>query len=449
MNRRDFLTGAAATGLAASLPRKARAAWSPNDVVNVAIVGIRGDSRGQPTWTRLGRGQDHYEALSGLKNVRITHVVDIDERHFATTLPKLKNRFGGEPKTETDVRRVLDNRDVHAITVAVPDHWHALMTVWGCQAGKDVYVEKPICQNLFEGRKMIEAARKYNRVVQCGTQRRSGRTVQEAVKFLRGGGLGKLYSARCAVLRARDPIGRVPDGPVPEGVNYDLWLGPARKRPFNELRFHYTWHWFWDYGTGELGNNGIHVLDVMRWAIGKREHPQRVHCVGGLHDRGAPTDQETPNTQYATWEYADGTILRCDVQGWYCGSQAGGSVIYGTEGWMDLDAAGGPKIHLGRKNEPGPDLAQGLAPGERRRDPVAEHFQNFVDCVRARKPQALAADVEEGFMSTAVCHLGNISYRVGRALVFDGKSERFVNDAEANKLLTRDYREPFVVPEKV
>jgi predicted dehydrogenase len=450
MNRRQFLAGTAAAGAAATLSKPGAAGIGPNDIVNVAIVGIRGESQGQPTWTRLGRGQDHYAGLSGVKNARITHVVDIDERHFATVLPKLKSRWGGDPKTETDVRRILDNRDVDAITIAVPDHWHALMTVWACQAGKDVYVEKPVCHNLFEGRKMVEAARKYKRVVQAGTQRRSNQVTKEAIKFLQSGGLGKLYAARCSVLRPRDPIGHKPDSAVPEGVHYDLWLGPAPQRPFNELRFHYTWHWFWDYGDADLGNNGVHVLDILRWGIGKREHPRRIHCAGGLFDKGAPTDQETPNTQYVTFEYADGTNLRCDVQGWYGGSDGGGSFIYGTDGWMDLGGREGPKIFLGRKNEPGPDLRKALAGGRLDDDEGPDpHFHNFIECVRSRKWQDLAADVEEGYMSTALCHLGNISYRLKRPLVFDGRSERFPDDAEANRFLTREYRRPFVVPEKV
>jgi predicted dehydrogenase len=449
MNRREFLSGAAATGLAATLPRRARANWSPNDVINVAVIGIRSDNKGQPTWTTLGRGQDHYHAISGVKNVCITHVVDVDERHFATTLPKLKEKWGGDPKTETDFRRILDNKDVHAITIAVPDHWHALMTILACQAGKDVYVEKPVCHNLFEGRRMVEASRKYNRIVQAGTQRRSSPMVQEAVKFLRSGGIGKLNTARCAVIRPRDPIGHRPDGPIPQGVHYDLWLGPAPARPFNELRFHYSWHWFWDYGDADLGNNGIHVLDVLRLALDKNEHPKRIHCVGGRWEGGAPTDQETPNTQFATYEYADGTILRCDVQGWYCGREQGGAIIQGSEGWIDLDAREGAKVYLGRKNEPGPDLGKGLAPGQRTSDTTREHFQNFFDCMRSRKREAQVADIEQGFLSTAICHLGNIAYRTGRTLLFDSKTERFPNDAEANKYLTREYRKPFVVPDKV
>lgn len=447
MKRREFLSTAGVAGLGAALPKRGFERSSPNDTINVAIVGIRGDNKGRPTWTTLGRGQDHYASLSGLTNVRITHVVDVDERHFETTLPKLKGRWKGDPQTETDFRRVLDNKDVDAITIAVPDHWHALMTILACQAGKDVYVEKPVCHNIWEGRKMVEAARKYKRVVQAGTQRRSSETVRQAVEFLRGGGLGRIYAAKCSVLRPREPIGRKPDSAVPAGVHYDLWLGPAPARPFNELRFHYTWHWFWDYGDADLGNNGVHVLDILRLAIGKREHPSAVHCVGGLFEQGQPTDQQTPNTQYATWTYADGTILRCDVVGWYSGREGGGSAIYGTNGWMEFGGNDGVKVFLGRKNEPGP--AFGAAAGRRRVAGPDPHFQNWIDCMRSRKSEKLNADVEEGFVSTALCHLGNISYRLGRELRFDPRTERFVGDEEANKLLGRQYRKPYVVPDKV
>ena len=290
ITRRLFLskTAAATAGLAATFPRRTRA-QSPNDTINVAVIGLRGDNKGHPTWTARGRGQDHYEHLAQIKNVRVTHVVDIDERHFKDSLAFVKGKYGGSPATETDFRRVLDNRDVDAVTIAAPDHWHALMTIWACQAGKDVYVEKPISHNIVEGRRMIEAARRYNRIVQVGTQRRSGALLAKAVQFVRDGGLGTIYMGKTVVTRLRDPIGVVADSPVPPGVHYDLWLGPAPTRPFNENHFHYSWHWFWEYGTTDLGNTGVHSLDAVRWLIGKQEHPQTAYCIGGLHEAGAPT----------------------------------------------------------------------------------------------------------------------------------------------------------------
>ena len=443
MNRRIFLskTAAATVGLAATFPARARAQRSPNDTINVAIIGLRGDNKGHPTWTARGRGQDHYEHLAGVANVRITHVVDIDERHFKTSLPFVKEKWGGDPKTETDFRRVLDNRDVDAVTIAAPDHWHALMTIWACQAGKDVYVEKPISHNIVEGRRMIEAARKYNRVVAVGTQRRSGAVLAKAVQFIRDGGLGKVYEGRTIVYRFRDPIGVAANSPLPPGVHYDLWLGPAPARPFNENHFHYHWHWFWEYGTSDLGNTGVHSLDAVRWLLGKQEHPRTAHSVGGLHEEGAPTDQVTPNTQQATFQYADGTRLHCEVRNWSTGpAEAQGLYIFGSKGWMKV-GDGSAQVFFGRRNEAGPVLTSDEKP-----DTGQAHFENFIGCVRSRQPQNLKASIEDGHFSTALCHLGNISYRVGRSVTFDGATERFVGDEQADKLLTRKYRAPYQLP---
>jgi predicted dehydrogenase len=443
INRRRFLTHtAAATAGLAILPRRTFAQRSANDVVNVAIIGIRGDNKGHPTWTARGRGQDHYEHLSQIPNVRITHVVDIDERHFKTSLPFLKTKYGGDPKTETDFRRVLENKEVDAVTIAAPDHWHALMTIWACQAGKDVYCEKPVSHNIVEGRRMIEAARRNNRIVQAGTQRRSGAVAAKAAQFLREGGLGQIYAGKTVAYRQRDPIGVAANGEVPPGVHYDLWLGPAPSRPFNENHFHYHWHFLWEYGTGDLGNTGVHSIDVTRWLIGKQEHPRTVYCSGGLYEGGAPTDQTTPNTQYATFQYADGTELHCDLRNWYTGPpEAQGVYIYGAKGWMKLgeDKA---QVFFGKKNEPGPTIT-----AEERGDSGQTHFQNFIECVRSRKAENLKAPIEEGHFSTALCHLGNISYRVGRSLKFDGATERFIGDSEADNLLGRKYRAPFTLAE--
>jgi predicted dehydrogenase len=441
MNRRDFLSRTAAAGLAAALPARSYAQASPNDTINIAIVGIRGANTGHPTWTARGRGMDHYEYLSRIKNVRVTHVVDVDQRHFSTTLPIMKERWGGDPKTETDVRRVLDNKDVDAITIAAPDHWHALMTIWACQAGKDVYVEKPVSHNIVEGRRMIEAARRYNRVVGVGTQRRSGAALAKAVRFLRDGGLGKVYSAKAVIYRPRTPIGVAADSPVPPGVNYDLWLGPAPQRPFNENHFHYHWHFFWEYGTSDLGNTAVHSLDALRWLIGKQEHPRTAYSIGGLYEAGATTDQKTPNTQQAAYQYADGTELHCDLRNWHSGpAEAQGLFVYGSNGWMKV-AGAGAQVYLGPKNQPGPTVAT-----DDKRDEGQTHVENFIECVRARKPDALNATIEDGHLSTAICHLGNISYRLGRSLTFDGSAERFVGDSEADTLLTRAYRAPYTLP---
>jgi predicted dehydrogenase len=445
MNRRHFLsqTAAAAAGLALALPRRSSAQTSANDTVNVAIIGLRGDNKGHPTWTARGRGQDHYEHLAAIPNVRITHVVDVDPRHFGDSLSYVKQKFGGSPKTETDFRRVLDDRDVDAVTIAAPDHWHALMTIWACQAGKDVYVEKPISHTIVEGRRMIDAAERYNRIVQAGTQRRSGAVLGKAVQFVREGGLGTIFSGKTVIYRLRDPIGVAADSPVPSGVNYDLWLGPAPSRPFNENHFHYHWHWFWEYGTSDLGNTAVHSLDAVRWLLGKEEHPRSVYSMGGLHEAGAPTDQVTPNTQSASYQYADGTEIHCDLHNWFSGPpEAQGIYIFGAKGWMKVgdDKA---QVYFGRKNEPGPTLTV-----EETRNEGQAHFENFIECVRSRKPETLRAPLAEGHFSTTLCHLGNISYRVGRSLKFEGAAERFVGDEEADRLLTRTYRAPYVLPDK-
>jgi predicted dehydrogenase len=444
MNRRVFLSKAAAAtvGLAVR-PVRASAQRSPNDTVNVAIIGLRGDNKGHPTWTARGRGLDHYEHLSRIKNVRITHVADIDERNFKTSLPFAIEKYGGNPTPETDFRRVLDNRDVDAVSIAAPDHWHALMTILACQAGKDVYVEKPISHNIVEGRRMIETARAANRIVQAGTQRRSGLLLAKAVQFLRDGGLGQIYSGKTVIYRGRDPIGVVADSPMPPGVHYDLWLGPAPARAFNENHFHYHWHFFWEYATGDLGNTGVHSLDAVRWLLGKQEHPRTAYSIGGLYEAGAPTDQKTPNTQYATYQYADGTELHCDLRNWFSGPpEAQGLFIYGSKGWMKVgdDKA---QVYFGRKNEPGPTLAV-----DEKGDSGQAHFENFIDCVRSRKAENLRAPLEEGHFSTTLCHLGNISYRVGRSLKFDGPRERFVGDEQADTLLGRTYRAPYSLPDK-
>jgi len=448
MNRRTFLskTAAATAGLTV-LPGRAFARQSPNDTVNVAIIGLRGLNTGHPTWTERGRGLDHYEHLAGIKNVRITHIVDVDERHFTTSVPYARNKWGGDPKTETDFRRVLENKDVDAVTIAAPDHWHALMTIWACQAGKDVYVEKPISHNIVEGRRMIEAARRNNRIVQVGTQARSGAVLAKAVQFVRDGGLGTIYMGKTVINRPRDPIGVTQDGPVPPGVHYDLWMGPAPERPFNEHRFHYYWHWLWDYGTGDLGNTAVHTLDATRWLMGKQEHPQIVYCSGGTFEAGAPTDQQTPNTQTAAYRYADGTELLCDLRNWFSGPpEARGMFIYGSKGWMKV-ADDKAQVYFGRKNDPGPVLTADTPHVDSDLDLEGQaHFENFITAVRSRQADTLHAPLHEGHFSSTLCHLGNISYRLGRSLKFDGANERFVGDEEADKLLGRTYRGPYALP---
>jgi predicted dehydrogenase len=382
--------------------------------------------------------------------VNVAALCDIDEGLFAKAVANVEKISGRKPTTETDIRKILENKEIDAISIASPNHWHALATIWACQAGKHVYVEKPASYTISEGRRMVEASRKYNRIVQTGTQNRTSPLVQTAMDFLHAGKLGKLYMVKCVVFRPRESLGRKTNSAVPNGVHYDLWLGPAPWRPFNENRFHYNWHWFWDTGNGETGNNGPHYTDMARWALQKYEHPKRVQSMGGYDV--FDSDQETPNTQMSMMEYADGSRVQLEVRGLHTNAEDGirmGMLIYGSEGWMHL---GGNqwKTYYGRKNEPGEQRV------EKEAEHVSDitltedgaHFWNFIDAVRNNQRDLLKADILEGHLSAAMCHLSNIAYRTRRQVVFDSANECFPGDAEANSFLNREGRYPFVVPEK-
>jgi predicted dehydrogenase len=418
---------------------------SPNDRVNVALVGISGN-RERVRGMISGRGRVHVQRYAEIPNVMISTICDVDERLFPGVADTVEEKFGARPGTEVDFRRILDDRDIDVVSLATPDHWHALHTVWACQAGKDVYVEKPCSYNVSEGRKMIEAARKYNRIVQNGINPRSSRASKEAVKFVREGRLGKVYMARGIVFRYRPSIGHTPDSPVPDGVHWDLFLGPAPYRPFNENRYIYTWHWFWDTGTTEFGNNGIYRMDMARWAMDIHTHPVSIHCTGGKF--GRDDDQEVPNVMTAVYEYANGMIIQNEVRSLYTNAEgpegSGNCFIYSDKGWMSI-GFGGFRTYFGKDNEPGPSLSDSDFPDEEKSD----NWKNFIDCVRSRKVEELDCDIAEGHLSAAIGHLGVISCRTGRKLEFDPETEKFVDDPEADKLLTRTYREPYVMPVNV
>jgi predicted dehydrogenase len=336
---------------------------------------------------------------------------------------------------------VLDDKNVDCISIATPNHWHALATIWACQAGKDVYVEKPSSHNIWEGRKQIEAARKYKCIVQHGTQNRSAGAVQEAMALLREGVIGEVYMARALCFKNRGSIGFHPDEDAPPpGVHYDIWLGPAPKRKFNKNRFLYQWHWNWAYGNGDIGNQGVHQMDIARWGLG-RQLPTKVCSMGGrftYEDQG-----ETPNTQVSTLQYEDGAMLVFEVRGRETNAEEKlerelkiGNLFYGSKGYMAIH---GNRFKTVVNGKPGPN---GDGGGE-------NHIHNFHRAVRSRKVSDLTADIEEGHYSSALCHLANVSYRLGRSLEFDPKTETFKDDKEANALLSRRYRSPFVIPDKV
>lgn len=420
-----------------------------NDRIHMAAIGIR------------GQGHGHVRRWSGMakeENVRLKTLCDVDERLFPERIRTAEAQQGEAPGTEYDMRRVFEDKDIDAVSFATPNHWHALGTIWACQAGKHVYVEKPSCHNVFEGRKMVEAARKYNRIVQVGFQNRSINNVRQAMQFLHDGGIGEVYMARGTCFKPRDSFGVAPDSEVPEGVHYDLWLGPAQYYPYNEKKFHYNWHWHWATGNGDIGNQGPHQFDIARWGLNKSEHPVRVQSMGGYFKFGPDQcSQETANTQMATFEYADGKILQFEVRGLYTGGEAPlevkiGNLFYGTEGWMEV-RGGTWRTYLGRKNEPGPssenEEVQGQALGYLAAPGGGGHYKNFIAALRSGKHNDLTCDIEEGHLSSCLPHFANISYRLGRQLRIDGEREAFVNDKKADKLLTRSYRPPYVVPKEV
>jgi predicted dehydrogenase len=441
MNRRNFLKNSAGASAVAAVGlgvlARSTASWAgANDKIRVACIGIK------------GRGQSHIGAFTGMEGVEVATLCDVDERLFAE---RVKSFFTDkqlkEPKLETDMRKVMDDPTIDAISIATPNHWHSLAAIWGCQAGKDVYVEKPCSHNISEGRKLVEAARKYDRIVQHGTQSRCSPGIREGIQKLHDGAIGDVYMGKAMCYKWRNTIGKTPDTDPPEGVHYDLWLGPAPKRPFSENRFHYNWHWHWDYGNGDIGNQGVHEMDMVRWGLGV-QLPTKVSCMGGhfMFD----DDQETPNTQLASFWYPDkgpkGVMLVFEVRHWITNYEGGvgeapnnnvGTLYYGSEGYMAMKADG-YQIYLGKNREPGESRYGTFSP-----------FQNFVDAVRSRKREDLMAEVEEGHYSSALCHLANISYRLGRSVEFDPSTETFKGDADANALLTRNYRAPYSVPEVV
>jgi len=408
-----------------------------------------------------------------MENVEIVALCDVDEAHIANKLKSLESKGAKKPATYTDLRKLLEDKTIDAISIASPNHWHTLQTIWACQAGKDVYVEKPCSHNIFESQQIVAAARKYDRIVQQGSQSRSSAALQEGVKRMRDGEFGEVYMTRGLCYKWRDTIGKYPDGPMAEGsekfgytvgargsegpytpeylshVDYDLWQGPAQARPFNRNRFHYNWHWFWDTGNGDLGNQGIHEVDISRWGLGVT-HPTKVSAIGGkfMFDDDA---QETPNTLSAAWEFdvnGKKKMMTFEVRHWISPHEAAAATaapgntinnqFYGSNGVLVIDNYNKYYSWMGKDMKDGPSANKGDT-----------HWANFIDAVRSRKRGDLNAEVEEGALSCNLMHLANISYRLGRTLHWDAKTLTVVGDDEANKMLTRQYRAPYVVPKKV
>ncbi|MFB0552520.1 MAG: Gfo/Idh/MocA family protein [Phycisphaerae bacterium] len=475
LTRRTFMKRSLAGGIAMTFAPYGRVLGA-NDDVRVAVVGFR------------SQGSNHIKWFSKIPGVRVVALCDVDRDFIDREVKKLKER-NEKVDTYVDYRKLLDDKNIDAIITATPNHWHSLVTVWACQAGKDVYVEKPVSHNIREGRKTVEAARKYNRIVQTGTQRRSDEGLMQAFEYIRQGQIGKILRARCYYFSPRGPIGKV-DGPqpIPENVNYDLWMGPAPMAPLMRKNLHYDWHWQWPYGNGDLGNNGIHCIDVCRWALGYSTLAPRVISFGGkfLWD----DDRQTPNTQVAFFDYKPAPIV-FEMRNLprKKGDSAMDATYRNIRTMVVIECEGGYYAGGWAYDYDGNKLKQFKVTGG------GSHHENFIKAVRSRKVSDLNADIIEGHLSTTLCHMGNISYRLGQAasrdeivqstksnkelldaferfqehlllnvvdvqktprilgpwLTMDSDKENFVGEFSdrANEHLSRSYRKPFVVPEQV
>jgi predicted dehydrogenase len=429
LTRRTFLgTGIGALAATSTFTRKAGV--DVNGTIRAAILGLN------------GRGGDHLATLKKLKGVEVAVLCDPDKAVLRARAQQL-DREGQKVETETDLRRVFDRTDVDVVTIATPNHWHSLATIWACQAGKDVYVEKPGSHNIFEGRKMVEAAAKYGRIVQHGVQLRSSPAIQEAVKHLRDGLIGKVYMARGLVFRVRAAIGKQPDlDSPPADLNWDIWQGPAQERKFSKRYVHYNWHWTWEYGNGDVGNQGIHETDMCQWGLDVK-FPSQIVAMGGkfLWD----DDKETPEVLSSSYYYPEeNRMIEFEVRPWCTNQEDGagvGNIFYGSEGYLVIKNYGTYETYLGANRKPGPKRS---VSGE-----MEMHMGNWLDAVRSRKKEMLNGPVETAHYSSGLAHLGNIAFRLNRRVQFDPKTEKFVGDDEANALLTRKYRAPYIVPDKV
>jgi len=484
LDRRQFVRSSAAGLLFLHAPRLATRVRrrSPNEEIGVAVVGLR------------GRGRDHIEGLRALPDVRIVALCDVDEEVLAEQAQKFTDR-GETVATYADIRHLLERADVDAISIATPNHWHALQAIWACQAGKDVYLEKPVSHNLWEGRQIVQAARKYDRIVQTGTQSRSSFAIAEAIEWLQAGNLGEIRVARGFCYKPRKSIGKVA-GPqaVPETIDYDLWVGPAPLVPLQRQHLHYDWHWVYDTGNGDVGNQGIHQMDICRWALGEKALAPGVLSVGGRF--GYDDDGNTPNTQVVYLDYERAPLI-FEVRGLPRNQAA-----QGEEWGSSMDDYQGVRIGVVVECEGGslriPNYTSATALSEKGAEiqswtGASNHYANFIDAVRSRKRADLAADIEQGHVSSGLCHQGNISHLcgqpgdrktarkafegtplgaealermlahldanridpvnepliIGKWLGFDPYSEAFVDDELAQRRTTRAYREPFVVPAEV
>ena len=444
---------------------------SPNERLNVCVMGVN------------GRGGSHIGAFANRKDTVVSHICDVDSDLGRKRAIEIGKRQGVVPAWEPDIRRVLDDKSVDIITIATPNHWHSLAAIWAMQAGKDVYVEKPVSHNVSEGRRAVQIARKHNKICQTGTQCRSNPGMKAAIDFVKAGKIGELKVARGLCYKRRPSIGPRGVYDVPAGIDYDLWCGPAPKGPLTRPKFHYDWHWQWDFGNGDLGNQGIHQMDIARWGLGVNELSKSVFSYGGR--LGYEDAGETANTQVIVHDYGTKSLV-FEVRGLPTPNYKGagvGVIFEGTEGYVVMSSYDSGTAF----DKDGKEIQS--FKGD------ADHFANFLSAVRSRKHTDLNADILEGHLSSALCHLGNISYRlgtkvaasdawktiektkstdnakdtfertmahlkdngleaagiqlqVGPVLAFDPKTEKFNGEQKeaANPMLTRQYRAPYIVP---
>ncbi len=473
MHRRSFLQKSVSA--TAALAISGSKLLGANEAIRVAVIGLN------------GKGAQHVELFRQTPGVQVAALCDPDSAILEREAQKFRDR-NEKVASYRDIRHLLDDKSIDAVIVATPNNWHCLAGIWACQAGKDAYVEKPLSYNIWEGRKLVEAARKYNRIVQAGTQRRSDEGIMAIDDYLQKGNLGKILYIHGICYRERESIGKV-DGPqpIPASVDYDLWCGPAPKAPLMRKNLHYDWHWVWATGNGEIGNNGIHSIDVCRWLLHQKPLAPRVISLGGRF--GYKDDGETPNTQIAILDYKPAPIIY-EVRGLY--RRSGEKILDNYKGirFGEIIFCEGGSI--------AGDFAydrQGKKIRQFGRDEGANHHLNFLKALRSRNRGDLHAEVEECHLSSALCHMANVSFRMGKEssrsdilrefsssreaievfeslqehllqnginvaetprllgpwLQMDSSREQFTGElaAQANRFLTREYRPPYVVPEKV
>jgi predicted dehydrogenase len=426
MKRRSFLRNVGG-GVAASVVARSaagRPAVSPNDKIAVAMMGVR------------TRGKSLTELFSSMPDVDIRYICDADRNVVGPAMEIAEKAQGRRPELIDDIRRALDDQAVDGVVIATPTHWHTPAAVLACEAGKDAYVEKPLSHNFREGRVLIETVKRTKRVVQVGTQSRSRPITQRFVELLQSGKIGTVHMAKVANIEFRPDIGRKPDEPVPEGVNYDLWTGPAPMLPFNRNRFHNTFKWHWNYGTGELGNNGSHWLDLCRWVLGVGL-PTEISGMG--RKLAFDDDKQTPDTDNLTFNYPD-KVIAWEERLWtpygFDGSE-NTMVFYGTEGMAHAGRWVGGRYAFKIFDSKGKLIR--YEEEDVFETGIIPHIRNFLDCMRSRETPM--ADVESQHISTAICHLGNVVVRSGRNIRFDPETETIVGDEDASQYLKREYRD--------